>query len=129
MLTITDVDARPISEYLKVYYDARKEYKYLYYCKRCVRNFDTKERTDRCDRCNKACVVELPKEAPFVKQEKFSEKAVQLIKLFTIKLKELMQRIRNLSDRGKDSSRQNSILQGLYMHVLRIRLLFHYLTT
>ena len=129
MLTVTDVDARPISEYLKVYHDARKEYKYLYFCKRCILNFDTKERTSRCNRCNKTSVVELPKEAPFEKQEKFLEKSNQWIKLLSIKLRELLKRINDLDDRGKNDSQNNTLLQGLYMHILRIRLLFHYLTT
>ena len=36
------------------------DYPYLYYCRRCIRNFSTKIRVRMCNKCQKEDIVELP---------------------------------------------------------------------
>lgn len=58
----TALDKRPLSEYLLVYHQSRKRFQFLYYCRGCMRNFDSEHRTSACPRCGKADITELPKE-------------------------------------------------------------------
>lgn len=69
----TNPDARPISEYLYDYHLFRKTQHLLYYCRECIRNFDTPERVEKCPRCNHANVIELPKETK-IKSRKSAKK-------------------------------------------------------
>ena len=55
-------DARPISEYLYDYHLTRKKQRFLFYCRDCIRNFDTTERVEKCPKCNHTSLIELPKE-------------------------------------------------------------------
>lgn len=55
-------DARPISDYLYDYHSFRKSHRFLYYCRECIRNFDTTERVEKCPKCNQKSVIELPKD-------------------------------------------------------------------
>jgi len=55
-------DARPISEYLYDYHLTRKKQRFLFYCRECIRNFDTTERIEKCPKCGHNSVLELPKD-------------------------------------------------------------------
>jgi len=59
----TNPDARPVTEYLYDYHLDRKAHNFLYYCRECIRNFDTLHRIDKCPKCMGECIVELPKDA------------------------------------------------------------------
>ncbi|GEM_PF-4151733 len=47
-------------EHYRDYWDNFSEYPYLYYCRRCIRNFNTKVRVKLCNKCLKDDIVELP---------------------------------------------------------------------
>jgi len=56
-------DARPVSEYLSDYKDARKGHRFLFYCRECIRNFESLRRIEECPRCGNTKIIELPKES------------------------------------------------------------------
>ena len=68
---VTSLDNRPISEYLYDYYEARKPYSFLYYCRRCIKNFEALERVSECIHCKEKHIVELPKETQHKRAQKF----------------------------------------------------------
>ena len=115
MLTTTDIDVRPASEYLYVYNRARKEYRHLYYCRHCVINFDVKERTTKCEKCGNESVVELPKEVDFG-GNRIEEAGNKLIG-------RIMEDVRAFR-----SARNVPRRKGPDVQLLRLRILFHYLT-
>ncbi|MBI4895391.1 MAG: hypothetical protein HY831_02755 [Candidatus Aenigmarchaeota archaeon] len=47
-------------EHYRDYWDNFSQYPYLYYCRRCIRNFNTKVRVKLCNKCLKDDIVELP---------------------------------------------------------------------
>jgi DNA-directed RNA polymerase subunit RPC12/RpoP len=57
----TNTIERPVAEYLYDYHLSRKANRFLYYCRECVRNFDTAERVATCPKCGQETVIELPK--------------------------------------------------------------------
>jgi DNA-directed RNA polymerase subunit RPC12/RpoP len=58
----TNTVERPVSEYLYDYHLSRRAHRFLYYCRECVRNFDTTERVARCPKCGQETIIELPKD-------------------------------------------------------------------
>ncbi len=55
-------DLRPFSEYFYEQAQGRKDFRFLFYCRNCVKNFDAPVRVDRCKFCSKENIVELPKD-------------------------------------------------------------------
>lgn len=47
-------------EHYRDYWDNFANYPYLYYCRRCIRNFNTKVRVKLCNKCLREDIVELP---------------------------------------------------------------------
>lgn len=56
-----ELSARPMGDYLYFYHQARRPWIFLYYCKRCIRNFDATSRVTNCTKCGGESIVELPK--------------------------------------------------------------------
>ena len=55
-------DLRPFSEYFYEQAEGRKNFRYLYYCKNCVKNFDAPIRVNTCKFCSEESLIELPKD-------------------------------------------------------------------
>ncbi len=47
-------------EHFREYNDSFVNYPFRYYCRRCIRNFNTKVRVNVCTKCQKDDIVELP---------------------------------------------------------------------
>jgi hypothetical protein len=54
-------DFRPLSEYFYEQAEGRKDFRFLFYCRTCVKNFDAPIRVRKCKFCHEENIVELPK--------------------------------------------------------------------
>jgi len=52
-------DIRP-SEFFYEYHEWAERFDHLYFCRNCIRNFDTEFRVKVCKYCEKSDIVELP---------------------------------------------------------------------
>ncbi|MFH1631295.1 MAG: hypothetical protein ABIA21_03715 [Candidatus Aenigmatarchaeota archaeon] len=58
---ISDYGTRSVMEFFQPFHLSRMQYPFIYYCRTCIRNFETKQRVPICPRCKRDNVVELPK--------------------------------------------------------------------
>ncbi len=54
-------DTWPVSDYVVPFEEWAERFAHLYYCRECVRNFETEIRVAICPYCEKKNIVELPK--------------------------------------------------------------------
>ncbi|MBI2584085.1 MAG: hypothetical protein HYW25_05430 [Candidatus Aenigmarchaeota archaeon] len=113
MVAGAESEARPVSEYLYFYHKHRKNFKYLYYCKNCIINFDAKERAKNCEKCGGDNIVELPKETELKGKKKMG----------------IRDMIEGVKTGIYNDKQQRAIFKGKPdVHLLRLKILFHYLT-
>jgi len=59
-------------EHFREYGDSFYDYPFLYYCRKCIRNFSTKVRVKRCNKCQTDEIVELPADIRNVPKSRLS---------------------------------------------------------